>query len=370
MNGQWMGRFEGTTVGTITVNLDERPTYYEGVAYLHGDNAVIPGIAAFFKTLNKNSSFSARTTAILPIHPNSGLPVLWDTIKERYPEGVAISTWADVRGSFGDSYLNLSWKTDLGIEGRCVLTRSAPDRPSELESLKYNWREYQDYVATLKARNYLFRGQNEAWRLRTSFHRAGRSDVSRFLREDIQELHRALSSRTKHLFNLDIPQENGGFFNLIQHHGYPTPILDWSYSPYVAAFFAYRGISDEEANQRPSKPVRILVFDQAQWRLDWTQLLILAPAAPHFSVAEFISIENERMIPQQAASTVTNIDDIEDYIRAKESPGKSYLSAIDLPASERRKVVTELGYMGITAGSLFPGLDGMCEELKERNFGQ
>jgi len=45
-----------------------------------------------------------------------------------------------------------------------------------------------------------------------------------------------------------------------------------------------------------------------------------------------------------------------------------YLTAIDLPVREREKVVCELGYMGITAGSMFPGLDGACEELKERNF--
>ena len=45
-----------------------------------------------------------------------------------------------------------------------------------------------------------------------------------------------------------------------------------------------------------------------------------------------------------------------------------YLRAIDLPVGERKKVIRELGYMGITAGSLFPGLDGACEELKERNF--
>jgi hypothetical protein len=35
---------------------------------------------------------------------------------------------------------------------------------------------------------------------------------------------------------------------------------------------------------------------------------------------------------------------------------------------DRRHVVNELSYMGITAGSIFPGIDGACEELKERNF--
>jgi hypothetical protein len=33
-----------------------------------------------------------------------------------------------------------------------------------------------------------------------------------------------------------------------------------------------------------------------------------------------------------------------------------------------QEVANDLRYMGITAGSLFPGLDGMCEELKEQNF--
>jgi len=75
------------------------------------------------------------------------------------------------------------------------------------------------------------------------------------------------------------------------------------------------------------------------------------------------------MIPQQAATTVTSLDDIESYIREKEGiKNKTYLSAIDLPVRERRDVFSELRYMGITAGSLFPGLDGACEELAERNF--
>jgi hypothetical protein len=59
---------------------------------------------------------------------------------------------------------------------------------------------------------------------------------------------------------------------------------------------------------------------------------------------------------------------IEGYIQSKESAAKKYLWAIDMPMSDRRHVVNELSYMGITAGSMFPGLDGACEELKEQDF--
>ena len=46
----------------------------------------------------------------------------------------------------------------------------------------------------------------------------------------------------------------------------------------------------------------------------------------------------------------------------------SFIEAIDIPANEREAVMQDLRYMGITAGSMFPGIDGVCEELLERNF--
>ena len=91
----------------------------------------------------------------------------------------------------------------------------------------------------------------------------------------------------------------------------------------------------------------------------------------HLSFIEVLAIENERLIPQQAVSLLTNLDDIEAYMADREQNnniGEPYFRALDIPVSERDTVMSELRYMGITAGSLFPGLDGACEELREFNF--
>jgi hypothetical protein len=216
-------------------------------------------------------------------------------------------------------------------------------------------------------RIYFFRGHSDNhWRLRTYFHRTGRANLRRFMMDDIPSLHRLLSGQTTHFFDLANPIENGAFYALAQHHGYPTPLLDWTRSPFVAAYFAYRGLPREKRTDQHR--VRIVMLDVRMWR-KLPQFSILAPARRHLSIFAPLGIDNTRMVPQQAYLTISNVDDIEGYIdELEESTGGKFLQVIDLPGSERRQVMNELAMMGITAGSMFPGLDGACEQLREQNF--
>ena len=222
------------------------------------------------------------------------------------------------------------------------------------------------YVRTLPPYKFMFRGQgSNQWRLRTAFHRTERSDIARFLLVDVAALHQHLSALTNHFFNLANPIENAAFISLAQHHGYPTPLLDWTYSPFIAAFFAFKYASQTTQN------VRVFIFDREIWRADWNQLQKVAPARLHFSILDAVALNNPRMVPQQALSTVTNAEDIESYLAKKsaERPGRQYLHVIDLPVGQREMALRELSAMGITPGSMFPGLDGACAQLRDRFFG-
>ena len=229
------------------------------------------------------------------------------------------------------------------------------------------WEDFKQYVNKLDHKRYIFRGQEDSkWRLRTSFYRTGRANLEKYILHDVTDLQKALSALTQHAFDLNNPLHYGAFINLVQHHGYPTPLLDWTWSPYVAAFFAFRNIRMNAAIEKEKK-IRIFKFDIVEWnKLPHARTVF--PTMPHVSILDALAFGNTRALPQQSISTLSNIDDIESHIQqVGKNMSKSYLEVFDIHASERHHVMRELALMGITAGSMFPGLEGACESLSSES---
>nr|WP_234831037.1 FRG domain-containing protein [Rhodopseudomonas palustris] len=341
-------------------------SHYEGAAFAYPKDPKYPPLFAAVRTPDKSDSFRA-TLRPLPIGPDGLVkPLTWLT--EYYPE-ITLGSDLETEWHFSSDKLRLTWKSNIGTSGHAEIPASQASLPSTYlpEPEITNWDQFREFAVKLEPNRFIFRGQeSNSWRLRTHFHRSGRYHLMRFMNEDISTLHANLSSLTDHIFNLNDPLQNAAFYSLIQHHGYPTPLLDWSFSPFIGAFFAYRNLL--AGRRTENSKVRIFILDTA-WNRDLTRVQLISPAPPHFSFVNPIAINNTRMVPQQAMSTVTNIDDIETYIRHWEQRNSTnYLRVVDLPSLDRPQVMQELALMGITAGSMFPGLDGACEQLKERYF--
>lgn len=370
MNGNWCGPYNGTNSGRMVVEVDDCGDHFEGFIYAFDDNTALPSISAYLKTSDKSNEFTAKLS-LFPLNGASCEEMSAKAIEILISEGnVNVPKEAEVDIQWNDKTISINWKTEIGTQGSAELSRKNCDEPSSLIPLPISsWNEFKDYVCEIENHRYIFRGQITR-RLQTPFHRTGRGDMRRFFfQEDVPTLHRHVSALTDHVFDLANGYQNAAFLNLVQHHGYPTPLLDWTYSPFVGAYFAYHRIKKAEADAASDEEkVRIFIFDKRQWCLDINQVLSVTVRWPHFSIVEPIALNNKRLIPQQALSSYTTVDDIEGYIRSRESPEKQYLRVIDLPVKQRDRVLRELSLMGVTAGSLFPGLDGACEELKHRFF--
>lgn len=365
MRGQWIGRFSGSNAGVALVEVDEVGPNFEGQAYVFDDRQDLPSANVFLRIpVAANGQFEARNVPLNPLDANLDFTTI-GTISKNYPN-VTFPQTATVTWAWDADFIDVCWVTDIQTSGSARLVKTTASRPSNLVPLAVNtWDEFQDHVRRLEQYRYMYRGQNSnEWRLCTAFHRTTRSDLLKFLNVDTAMLQQHLAGLTPHFFNLNNPIENAAFLSLAQHHGYPTPLLDWTYSPFIAAYFAFK-----QARTINGK-VRIFLLDRQLWRSDYNQLAKLMPARPHFSILDPIAINNPRLIPQQALSTITNLEDIEEYIELRQKErGRVYLQAIDLPVSIRSDVLRELSMMGIAAGSLFPGLDGACEQLRDRFFG-
>jgi hypothetical protein len=226
----------------------------------------------------------------------------------------------------------------------------------------------------------VYRGASDASRpLLTSLDRLGATPHSK---GDLEEhiLRNFIRYSRPHLDRAR-PHDEWELLIAAQHHGVPTRLLDWTYSPLVAAFFATRPVPSGAAS------------DRVVWRLDWQRVhrhFKLPPLAlfmddldkafgegEHASPFKLFAKQNRpfacmieppsldsRIVAQAATFTFMSAKD-QSFDRFLAEQGlEDALTRFVVPAGEVSRFRDQLDLVGIDERRLFPDLDGVATAIQ------
>ena len=242
-----------------------------------------------------------------------------------------------------------------------------PYRVFRLES----WEAFLQLITRSPYSNWAFRGErDERWPLYSS--------LSRYLQnfrvapEAWPEQERRILrifQRKAHQFLAKPPDADDDFqwLALMQHHGAPTRLIDFTWSPYVAAFFALeRTLADGVVwamnparidSSRARKTVRMDPRSKGNFRRYFLQgdHRIIWMGEPHTM--------NRRLIAQSGTFAVPGVLNVPIEEILSDDDQENILAKIVLANAVREVGMRELYRMNITFATLFPDLDGLAKSM-------
>ena len=246
-----------------------------------------------------------------------------------------------------------------------------------------SWNDIHSFVRT----GWIYRGQkSKDWPLRTSLERCCERLMIRPRRRNYieSELLREFR-RTYYQYGQHVPAPESvvEWISLMQHHGAPTRLLDFTYSIYVAAYFAVENADSDSA----------VWAVRAAWALDQSikkfedvgktsatrlrsptregheeiarELLFSDPYATTVIPLSPFRLD-ERLRTQRATFLVPgNIvwSFMENLLDLKGHEDQTNLIKIEIPSALQWEAIDQLFAMNISRTSLFPGLDGYSQSL-------
>jgi hypothetical protein len=254
-----------------------------------------------------------------------------------------------------------------------------------------SWKHFVDlassypYPHPLKAKEF-FRGHADAsWELVPSFVRhAHRLSVQDALHLELSALQEFFKQAAVHISHGMIPDYGDliSWLVLMQHHGVPTRLLDWTRSPFVAAYFA------AEKEEKADGAIWIMdasiishleaepQFEKYKYTSDWENPrfvtnLFRDPAAEQTLILAAPARLTDRMFAQQTVSLVSphiltkHHEVIIRWLPKSARTDGDACTKLIIPAGKKDEFMRQLRKMNLTASSLFPGIDGFGRSIRE-----
>jgi hypothetical protein len=244
------------------------------------------------------------------------------------------------------------------------------------------WRWFPNYVAKRLQNlpDYVFRGQaSEKWKLESTLDRVLRK---RGLKHDelVRQGHLEafqLATRGRRGPNPPLLSKENDWWALGQHHGLATPLLDWTTSPYVAAYFSFCMHENGGSGRRAVYALQQKVVEEyCEGSVHITGLKEPVstpdeePLPEDERLVAFVprSDENPRLVNQGGLFTRSPDGvDIEAWIRRHfKGVERGILVKITIPDADRDECLTSLNRMNINHLSLFPDLYGTSKFCNTR----
>lgn len=256
-------------------------------------------------------------------------------------------------------------------------SKAEPWKTIEINS----WKRFQTEVEKFGYRQWIFRGQHDGtWGIKSSLHR---------LFEDFQDIFRQYKNRRKrfakneherllikafqssaHLFIDYLPEEEDLFewCSIMQHYGAPTRLIDATFSPFIALYFALEKGSKDCA-VFAIKPEHFTEIDKDVLGEENLKSQIFDDNKGSGNDAFFIPFEpkktNPRLVVQQGVFFVpsTNYQTFDKIISIYEDRDTACKKLL-IPASLRYDGLKFLRDINITSSVLFPDIEGFCKSLR------
>lgn len=169
----------------------------------------------------------------------------------------------------------------------------------------------------------------------------------------------------------DVDQSHHGpppayeFMIYLRHHGFPSPLLDWSRSSYVTAFFAF-------AHQPDSRCEAVAVYAFQEY-LDYVKIFS-GDGARIIGLGPYV-VTHERHYAQQCEYTICKKPVNEEYLYCNHEEAlcdrvvpQDSLTKYIIPVTGRRRFLRKLESMNIHAYSLFRDETSLMQTLAYREI--